>query len=61
MQFTKNTSKVKLYVTGMFLAKIFIVSFVLFIGVIIIDRIDLPAPIKKIEKFIPNENFKTIK
>ena len=61
MQFTKNTSKGKLYVTGMFLAKIFIVIFVLFIGVIIIDRIDLPAPIKKIEKIIPNENFKTIK
>ena len=61
MQFTKNTSKGKLYGTGMFFAKIFIVIFVLFIGVIIIDRIDLPAPIKKIEKFIPNENFKTIK
>ena len=45
----------------MFFIKIFIVIFVLFIGVIIIDRIDLPAPIKKIEKIIPNENFKTIK
>ena len=61
MQFTKNTSKGKLFGTGMFLIKIFIVIFVLFIGVVIIDRIDLPAPIKKIEKIIPNENFKTIK
>ena len=61
MQFTKNTRIGKLYGTGMFFAKIFIVIFVLFIGVIIIDRIDLPAPIKKIEKIIPNENFKKIK
>ena len=61
MQFTKNTSKGKLFGTVMFFIKIFIVIFVLFIGVIIIDRIDLPAPIKKIEKIIPNENFKTIK
>ena len=61
MQFTRNTSKGKLFGTVMFLIKIFIVIFVLFIGVVIIDRIDLPAPIKKIEKIIPNENFKTIK
>ena len=61
MQFTKNTSKGKLIGTGMFFIKMFIVIFVLFIGVIIIDRIDLPAPSKKIEKIIPNENFKTIK
>ena len=49
MQFTKNTSKGKLFGTGIFFIKIFIVIFVLFIGVIIIDRIDLTAPIKKIE------------
>ena len=61
MQFTKNTSKGKPIGTGMFFIIIFIVIFVLFIGVIIIDRIILPAPIKKIEKIIPNENFKTIK
>ena len=61
MQFTKNTRKGKLYGTGMFLIKIFIVIFVLFIGVIIIDRNILPAPIKKIEKIISNENFKAIK
>ena len=61
MQFTKNTSKGKLFGTVMFFIKIFIVIFVLFIGVIIIDRIDLPAPIKKIEKIIPNENFKIVK
>ena len=61
MQFTKNTSKGKLFDTGKILIKIIIVIFVLFLGVVIIDRINLPAPIKKIEKIISNENFKTIK
>tara|TARA_B100000401_G_scaffold385698_1_gene289560 strand:+ start:308 stop:493 length:186 start_codon:yes stop_codon:yes gene_type:complete len=61
MQFTKNTSKGKLFGTGKLLIKFFIVIFILFLGVIIIDRINLPAPIKKIEKIISNENFKTIK
>jgi hypothetical protein len=27
----------------------------------LISKIDFPAPNKKIEKIIPNENFKTIK
>ncbi len=61
MQFTKNSSKGKLFGTGKILIKIFIVIFVLFIGIVLIDRIELPAPIKKIEKIISNENFKTIK
>tara|TARA_B100001123_G_C15008311_1_gene906471 strand:+ start:55 stop:240 length:186 start_codon:yes stop_codon:yes gene_type:complete len=61
MQFTKNTSKGKLFGTGKILFKIIIVIFVLFLGIIIIDRIDLPAPIKKIDKIISNENFKKIK
>tara|TARA_B100001540_G_C15505353_1_gene505528 strand:+ start:58 stop:243 length:186 start_codon:yes stop_codon:yes gene_type:complete len=61
MQFTKNTSKDKLFGSGKFLIKIFIVIFILFLATIIIDKIDLPAPIKKIEKIISNENFKTIK
>ena len=61
MQFTKNTSKGKLFDTGKILIKIIIVIFVLFLGVVFIDRINLPAPIKKIEKIISNENFKTIK
>ena len=60
MQFTKNTSKGKLFDTGKILIKIIIVIFVLFLGVVIIDRINLPAPIKKIEKLISTENFKTI-
>ena len=61
MQFTKNTSKGKLFGTGKVLIKIIIVIFILFFGIIIIDRINMPKPNKLIEKVIPNENFKKIK
>jgi len=61
MQFTKKTSTGKLTAIGKYLIKIILVVFVLFIGVILISKIDFPAPNKKIEKIIPNENFKTIK
>ncbi len=61
MQFEKKTrignSK------GIFgiLIKIILVFAVLFIAIILIDRIDFPSPIKKIEKVIPNDNFKIVK
>ena len=61
MQFEKKTrlggSK------GIFgiLIKIILVLVVLVISLILIDRIDFPSPIKKIEKVIPNENLKIVK
>ncbi len=61
MQFEKKTrlgsSK------GIFgiLIKIILVTIVLTIAIILIDRINFPSPIKKIEKAIPNENFKIVK
>lgn len=61
MQFEKKTrignSK------GIFgiLIKIILTMLVLVIAIILIDRIDFPSPIKKIEKVIPNENFKIVK
>ena len=61
MQFTKKTSSGKLTSIGKFLIKVILVVFVLFLGVILISKIDFHAPNKKIEKIIPNENFKTIK
>ena len=61
MQFTKKTSSGKLTAIGKFLIKVILVVFVIFLGVILISKIDFPAPNKKIEKIIPNENFKTIK
>ena len=61
MQFRKNTSKDKHTSVVKFLTKVVLVIFVFFLGVIILDKIEFPAPNKKIEKIIPNENFKTIK
>tara|TARA_Y100000741_G_scaffold303588_1_gene245521 strand:+ start:51 stop:236 length:186 start_codon:yes stop_codon:yes gene_type:complete len=61
MQFIKKTSSGKLISLSRFLIKVILVVFVLFLGVILISKIDFPAPNKKIEKIIPNENFKTIK
>ena len=61
MQFTKKTSSGKLISLSRFLIKVILLVFVLFLGVILISKIDFPAPNKKIEKIIPNEKFKTIK
>ena len=47
------------------LMKIFIkISFVfiiLLLTIVLIDKINFPYPNKKIEKIIPNENFKVVK
>ena len=61
MQFMKNTSKGRHVGVVKFLTKVVLVIFVFFLGVIVLDKIEFPAPNKKIEKIIPNENFKTIK
>tara|TARA_B100000287_G_scaffold409286_1_gene436494 strand:+ start:381 stop:566 length:186 start_codon:yes stop_codon:yes gene_type:complete len=61
MQFEKKTRIGS--TKGIFgiLIKIILVLIVLVIAIILIDRIDFPSPIKKIEKIIPNENFKVVK
>ena len=61
MQFEKKTrlgsSK------GIFgiLIKIILVFILFAIAIILIDRVNFPSPTKKIEKIIPNENFKIVK
>ena len=60
MQFTKNKLR-KLGVIGKFSLKFILVILIIFIGIILISKIDFPSPNKKIEKIINNENFKTIK
>ena len=61
MQFEKKTTIGN--PKGIFgiLIKIILALAVLFIAIILIDRIDFPSPIKKIEKVIANENFKIVK
>ena len=41
--------------------KIVLILLILVFAIILIDKINFPSPIKKIEKVIPNENFKIIK
>tara|TARA_B100000579_G_scaffold185074_1_gene150849 strand:+ start:10 stop:195 length:186 start_codon:yes stop_codon:yes gene_type:complete len=61
MQFTKKTSSGKLTAVGKFIIKAVILVFIFYLALILISKIDFPAPNKKIEKIIPNESFKTIK
>ena len=60
MQFTKNTSRGKFLSLGT-IFKILVVVFIIIFGFVLINQINLPAPVKQIEKILPNENFKTIK
>tara|TARA_B100001250_G_C19435910_1_gene629551 strand:- start:247 stop:432 length:186 start_codon:yes stop_codon:yes gene_type:complete len=61
MQFQRRSNAGSLSVIGKLLIKILLVILVLFIGIILIDRIEFPSPNKNIEKVLPNENFKIIK
>ena len=59
MQFIKKTSS-RTTILGILIKFGFI--FIIVLGVIfLLNKIDFPAPIKKIEKIIPNENFKIVK
>jgi len=61
MQFEKKTRMGNSKGIFGILIKIILTMLVLVIAIILIDRIDFPSPIKKIEKVIPNENFKIVK
>ena len=41
--------------------KIILIILILAVSIVLIDRINFPSPTKKIEKVIPNENFKIVK
>ncbi len=43
------------------LIKITLVFILVLVALIFVDKIDFPAPYKKIEKVIPNENLKIVK
>jgi len=44
-----------------FLIKIFLLFFVIFLLIVLIDKINFPYPNKKIEKVITDEKFKVVK
>ena len=59
MQFIKKTSSRATFF--FFLLKIVILLFFILGVIFLLNKIDFPAPIKEIEKTIPNENFKIVK
>ena len=61
MQFEKKKRLGGINTIIKLLIKIILIYLVLLIAVILIDRIEFPSPTKKIEKIIPNENFKIVK
>ena len=61
MQFRKKTSfalNSSIYKT---LLKLAVILGILFLVIILLDRIKFPYPSKDIKQIIPNENFKVIK
>ena len=61
MHFYKKTSIGKSNNYIKLLIKAILVFILFFVILMMLDRINFPAPNKKIEKLIPNENFKVIK
>ena len=61
MQLERKTSIGKLNGVIKILIKVCLVLLLVFISVILVDKIDFPSPNKKIEKIIPNENLKIVK
>ena len=61
MQLHKKTSGRKYSFLIKILIKAALLFLLLFIAIVLVDKIDFPAPNKKIEKIIPNENLKIVK
>ena len=61
MQLQRKTSIGKLNGVIKILIKVCLVLLLVFISVILVNKIDFPSPNKKIEKIIPNENLKIVK
>ena len=61
MQLQRKTSIGKLNGVFKILIKVCLVLLLVFILVILVDKIDFPSPNKKIEKIIPNEDLKIVK
>ena len=59
MQFIKKTSS-RVNIISIILK--LLLAFVVILGIVyLLNKIDFPAPLKEIEKIIPNENFKIVK
>ena len=61
MQLSKITSRSKNKFSLMIFIKAILVLVVIFILVVMLNKIDFPAPNKEIEKIIPNEKLRIVK
>jgi|TARA_Y100001949_G_scaffold100655_1_gene84872 hypothetical protein len=61
MQFQRKTSIGKSNILIKLLIKIFLVVFLFFIVLMLLDQLNFPNPNKKIEKIIPNADLKIVK
>ena len=59
MQFVRNTSSRR--TAASLIIKLGLLAVLILGTIIILSKIDFPAPKKEIEKVIPNENFKIVK
>jgi len=59
MQFIKKTSSRQNIAN--ILLKLFLILVIILGLIFLLNKIDFPAPIKEIQKIIPNENFKIVK
>ena len=60
MQFQRKTSIGKSNILIKLLIKIFLVVFLFFIVLMLLDQLNFPNPNKKIEKIIPNADLKIV-
>ena len=61
MQFHKKTSRGKYSFLIKILAIVSSLTMFFYLVIVLVDKIDFPAPNKKIEKDISNENLKIVK
>jgi len=61
MQFQKKTSIGPFGSSVKTLIRIAFIFIILLLLVVLVDKINFPYPNKKIEKIVPNENFKVVK
>ena len=61
MEFKRNSSTSKTGSLLKILIKVTFVFLIMFLVILLIDRIEFPFPNKDIQKIIPNETFKIVK
>ena len=61
MQLSKITSRSKNKFSLMTFIKVILVLVIIFVLVIMLNKIDFPSPNKEIEKIIPNEKLRIVK